>query len=56
MADWGGHETSPFYTKGEMNVAESMNKIVGNNNYQFTLAVGDNFYHKGVTSETDPRF
>lgn len=33
-----------------------MEKIAQQLQSQFVLAVGDNFYHSGVTSDTDTRF
>ena len=56
MGDWGGQETSPYYTQAEKNIAEQMGKRASAIGSQFTVALGDNFYSHGVTDVDDARF
>ena len=56
VGDWGGQPEFPYYTEGEARVAESMGVIGKSVGSQFTVSLGDNFYHNGVQSVDDPRF
>lgn len=56
MGDWGGQESSPYYTEAEKNIAEQMGKRASAIGSRFTVALGDNFYSHGVTDVDDPRF
>ena len=56
LGDWGGQGKSPYYTKAEEAIAESMGKIAAQINSQFTVAMGDNFYPLGVSDVHDSRF
>lgn len=56
LGDWGGQDTSPYYTKAEEEIAEQMGKTATQIASQFTLALGDNFYSFGVKDVDDPRF
>ena len=56
VGDWGGQQTSPYYTKAQKDVAAAMGKTAQSLGSQFTVAVGDNFYDLGVKDHTDPRF
>lgn len=56
MGDWGGDEHSPYNTPSELGTSIGMSSIAQANNSRFALALGDNFYHSGVTSVHDPRF
>jgi tartrate-resistant acid phosphatase type 5 len=51
MADWGGSETSPFTTDGELGCAKQMGTLKPVTDSQFVLAIGDNFYSHGVSNE-----
>lgn len=56
LGDWGGQDTSPYYTTAEKEIAEQMGKTAEQVGSQFTLALGDNFYSFGVKNVDDPRF
>jgi len=56
IGDWGGLPQSPFTTEIEKAVARQMGKFATDNNIQFVLALGDNFYYDGVKDVDDPRF
>lgn len=51
-----GIEYFPFYTPGQMASVTGMDKVAKSLDAKFMLAVGDNYYHSGVTDENDPRF
>ena len=56
MGDWGGQESSPYYTDAEKSIAEQMGKKASEIGSMFTVALGDNFYSHGVTDVDDARF
>jgi len=57
IGDWGGQGSSPYTTTGQKAAAVAMNTIAGKINSQFTLALGDNFYSSGIsTNENNARF
>ncbi len=56
VGDWGGSQVSPFTTRSEVAVANAMGKLGLTLGTTFQLALGDNFYNKGVKSVNDPRF
>ena len=56
IGDWGGQPTYPYTTDAEREVAVQMGKTAAEIGSQFTVALGDNFYHFGVTNVDDPRF
>lgn len=57
MGDWGGKETTPYMTSGEVNTAKSMNSAASEMGAKFSLALGDNFYSHGIGGDwTDARF
>lgn len=56
VGDWGGIDEAPFYTEAQLAAATGMNKIANEINADFMLAVGDNFYHDGVTARESARF
>lgn len=56
VGDWGGVDTSPYYTPGQLNVARQMGKKAEEVGAEFTVSVGDNFYSNGVKDVDDPRF
>lgn len=56
MGDWGGDEHAPYTTPSELDTAVGMNTVATNLKAKFGLALGDNFYHAGVTCVTDKRF
>jgi hypothetical protein len=57
MGDWGGTQTAPFTTDREVATAAGMGKVGAAVGSQFALALGDNFYFNGIsTDEHDPRF
>ncbi len=56
MGDWGGKPDKPYTTEEQIITAQGMEKIGGKINAKFALALGDNFYFKGVSDVNDPRF
>ena len=56
MGDWGGTDHSPWTHTAEVNTAKQMDKAAASLGAKFSLALGDNFYYKGVTSVDDSRF
>mmetsp|Transcript_110551 Transcript_110551/g.165486 ORF Transcript_110551/g.165486 Transcript_110551/m.165486 type:complete len:334 (-) Transcript_110551:26-1027(-) len=57
MGDWGGQETPPYYTPGEQYSAKVMAQWAEKYDSEFVLALGDNFYSHGITTDvTDARF
>lgn len=64
MGDWGGQETAPFTTPGEISTAGGMESIAANGIAgvtavppKFALALGDNFYSHGLQGDChSPRF
>lgn len=51
-----GDDSAPYYTVGQMATVTGMDKVVKESGAEFMLALGDNYYHSGVTKETDTRF
>lgn len=56
LGDWGGQGSSPYYTAAQVAVAKGMATIASSINAEFIVAMGDNFYSNGVTSDKDTRF
>ena len=56
LGDWGGQEGSPYTTPAEVEIASQMGAVAERIGAQFTVALGDNFYHNGVKDVDDPRF
>jgi hypothetical protein len=56
VGDWGGQTDAPYTTPAEVALAKVMGERAAEINSQFTLALGDNFYDKGVSTVDDPRF
>lgn len=57
MGDWGGSESKPYTTSGEIATAKGMGEVGAAVNSKFALALGDNFYSHGIgTDEHDQRF
>ncbi|KAI7807415.1 tartrate-resistant acid phosphatase type 5a isoform X2 [Triplophysa rosa] len=56
VGDWGGLPYPPYVTPIETATARMMAKTASTMGSDFVLAVGDNFYYKGVTDVNDPRF
>jgi len=57
MGDWGGSETAPYTTKGEVNTASAMDKAAAALGAEFALVLGDNFYSHGISGDwSDARF
>jgi len=56
MGDWGGDGSAPFTTKEEISTAAAMEVSAAKYSVPWGLALGDNFYSKGVKSEFDSRF
>ncbi|NXC78768.1 PPA5 phosphatase, partial [Anhinga anhinga] len=56
VGDWGGVPDPPFSTPREVATAAAMGRAATDLGADFVLALGDNFYYKGVQDEWDPRF
>jgi tartrate-resistant acid phosphatase type 5 len=57
MGDWGGKESSPYTTPGEVSTAKAMDSAAADLDANFSLVLGDNFYSHGIKSDwTDSRF
>lgn len=56
IGDFGGSPDPPYYSAVEAAVAERMGSIADAYQTSFTLALGDNFYDKGVKDVEDKRF
>lgn len=57
IADWGGKEISPYYRPSQYHVSQGMAIIAKSIDSQFVLALGDNFYSHGISTDVDdPRF
>uniref|UniRef100_A0A915KKX6 Calcineurin-like phosphoesterase domain-containing protein n=1 Tax=Romanomermis culicivorax TaxID=13658 RepID=A0A915KKX6_ROMCU len=56
LGDWGGQSAKPYYTKVQKRVADILGQVATEENTDFQISVGDNFYPKGVKREADPRF
>jgi len=56
VGDWGGKDSSPYYTGGQLASVAGMEKIAQKINSEFVIALGDNFYSNGVRNENDNRF
>jgi hypothetical protein len=57
MGDWGGIPIPPWTTPAEQETAKYMDEEVAKINAKFCLALGDNFYENGITTnEYDLRF
>jgi len=56
MGDWGGEQSSPYYTADEKNSAKIMGDIASSMPIYASFGIGDNFYDEGVANVTDPRF
>lgn len=56
IGDWGGLPYPPYITAVQMATANEMSKVAEQMGADFVLALGDNFYYKGVESVNSPRF
>ena len=56
LGDWGGQDDAPYTTQAETRIAAGMGEVAASVGAQFTVALGDNFYHYGVKDVHDPRF
>ncbi|XP_034045018.1 tartrate-resistant acid phosphatase type 5a [Thalassophryne amazonica] len=56
VGDWGGLPYPPYMTVVQKTTAQEMNKVAEQMGADFVLALGDNFYYKGVDSVGSPRF
>ncbi|KAF7660474.1 hypothetical protein LDENG_00281720 [Lucifuga dentata] len=56
VGDWGGVPLPPYVTPVEKATAREMGRVAEQIGADFVLALGDNFYYKGVDSVDSPRF
>uniref|UniRef100_M3ZSP1 Tartrate-resistant acid phosphatase type 5 n=2 Tax=Xiphophorus TaxID=8082 RepID=M3ZSP1_XIPMA len=56
LGDWGGLPSAPYVTTVQITTAQEMSKVAEQMGADFILALGDNFYYKGVESVDSPRF
>lgn len=56
VGDWGGVPYPPYITAVQKATAQEMSKVAEQMGADFVLALGDNFYYKGVDSVDSPRF
>lgn len=56
VGDWGGVPYPPYITAVQKATAQEMSKIADQMGADFVLALGDNFYYKGVNTVDSPRF
>lgn len=56
LGDWGGLPYPPYITGVQKATAREMSKVAEQVGADFVLALGDNFYYKGVDSVDSPRF
>lgn len=56
VGDWGGVPLPPYVTPVEKATAREMGNIAEQMGADFVLALGDNFYYKGVDTVDSPRF
>lgn len=56
MGDWGGVPYLPYVTAVQKTTAREMSKVAEQMGADFILALGDNFYFRGVDSVDSQRF
>ncbi|XP_028310028.1 tartrate-resistant acid phosphatase type 5a [Gouania willdenowi] len=56
LGDWGGLPYPPYITAVQKTTAREMSRVAEQMGADFVLALGDNFYYKGVKSVDSPRF
>lgn len=56
IGDWGGVPHPPYITPVQKATAREMSEVAEQMGADFVLALGDNFYYKGVDSVDSPRF
>ncbi|XP_068445347.1 tartrate-resistant acid phosphatase type 5a [Clinocottus analis] len=56
LGDWGGVPYPPYITAVQKATAQELSKVAEQIGADFVLALGDNFYYKGVDSVDSPRF
>lgn len=56
LGDWGGVPYPPYITAVQKATAREMSKVAQQMGADFVLALGDNFYFRGVDSVDSPRF
>lgn len=56
IGDWGGLPIFPYRTAIEGAVARELGQFAQQQQIEFVLALGDNFYFDGVKNVEDPRF
>ncbi|KAM4585444.1 tartrate-resistant acid phosphatase type 5a [Odontesthes bonariensis] len=56
VGDWGGVPLPPYVTPVQLTTAKEMSRVAEQMGADFVLALGDNFYFRGVDSVDSPRF
>lgn len=57
VGDWGGQTSAPYTEIGQVSTAKGMGEVGQSIGSKFVLALGDNFYSNGISTDAqDPRF
>ena len=57
VGDWGGQTSAPYTEIGQVSTAKGMGIVGESIGSKFVLALGDNFYSSGISTDaSDPRF
>jgi hypothetical protein len=55
VGDWGGQTNAPFTEAGQVATAKGMGEVGDAIGSKFVLALGDNFYSDGISSDSHVR-
>jgi tartrate-resistant acid phosphatase type 5 len=51
IGDWGGTDFFPYHTQEQLDTADGMAKVAREQEAEFVLALGDNFYYAGLMDD-----
>ncbi len=51
LGDWGGIDFFPYHTQEQLDTADGMAKVAAEQESEFVLALGDNFYYAGLMDD-----